>query len=538
MSLLKLTIEFAERALLDEDELIPILIPLGSYKEAISPLEYVKKRMSKDTEFVDDIFSLKHCLFIFDALNEMPTNKHREMVDFVIGLKRYIVSCRLLDYKREFAKQSDVARVEILALDLPKIREAITHRAAIGNIGDLWTAMGGSEELFTFWANLNNDGRGDLFWKAPSTIKQSDLSAIKEDSNAREFEAWIRMHRNGLVPLCRNPLLLRMVYDLYLKNGANLPQNRGKLFEQFANECLDSELRKIAIGTEMTIAGQAELKENTLSMLTCLSEFIIANKQGTGILYQEGNRALRKNFSSSSIAAVEKFARDAGILIVADDEYRFAHQLHQEYFASRSLREAFKKNNPKVREFFDPIKWWEPGGWEESAVILAGILDSDELKTFFIWLADAQPKLVIRCIENSGISGLTTETVDTLTKNTLLNVWLARLQRQDEGIRSRIYLGQSLDKLGDPRRGVGVIKNAKNEQPEIEWLSSNMKSLLVSKYPITVGQYAAFVSDDDGYINDDNWAISIESMNWHNSRKAKPVLPVTAQPMVGRFALG
>lgn len=527
VSLLKLTIEFSERALYDEDEivLIPILIPLGSYKEKITPLEFVKKCMAIETDFVDDIFLPEHCLFIFDALNEVATNRRNDIVQFILGLNRYIVSCRLLDYKREFAKQSDVARVEILDLDLPKIKEAIAYRKATGFHGNLWTAIGGNDALLTFWDNLYNDGRIELFWKAPSTIKQGDFLAIKEDSNIHEFEAWVEMHNKGLMPLCRNPMLLRMIYNLYLQKGANLPENRGKLFEQFVNECLESELRKVAAKEEKTNKEQVELKENTLAMLTCLAESIIINKQGTGILYQEGRSALRKYFSDTIIFEMEKFARDAGILITDDDEYRFMHQLHQEYFASRSLRDAFRKNNSTAGEFFNATEWWEPVGWEESAIILAGILDDEELKSFFIWLADVQPKLVIRCIEKAGIVGLTTETLDASTKGTLLSSWLARLERKNEGIKSCIYLGQALDKLGDPRRGVSTIRVCKNEQPEIEWIRSCSKLLLVSKYPITVSQYAAFVDADDGYINDDNWTMLIESKDWHNSRKEKPLLP-------------
>lgn len=75
VSLLKMTIEFAQRALSDEEALIPILIPLGSYKESIEPEEYVKKRMSIDTEYVDEIFVPEKCIFVFDALNEVASGK-------------------------------------------------------------------------------------------------------------------------------------------------------------------------------------------------------------------------------------------------------------------------------------------------------------------------------------------------------------------------------------------------------------------------------------------------------------------------------
>lgn|GEM_PF-3176230 len=524
VSLLKLTIEFVTRALADEDELIPILIPLASYKEKITPLEYVKSRMAKDTDFVDELFNSQKCLFIFDALNEVASDRRCDVINYILGLNRYIVSCRLLDYKKEFAMQSDIARVEILDLDLLKIKDAIAHRKLTNNQGDLWFAMGGNDALITFWESLRKDGHEDWFWKSPSTTRYADFITMKDDSQTHEFDAWIAMHNKGLMPLCRNPMLLRMVYDLYLQSGAYLPENRGKLFEKFANECLDSELRKIESKGEMTAEQQRVLKRDTFLALTALAKVIITNKQGTGIRYEEGKAELLKCFNENEIAEIEKFARDSSILLADEDEYRFIHQLHQEYFASISLHDAFK-NNDSATKFFNPTKWWEAEGWEESAVILAGILEREELNSYFIWLADVQSKLVIRCIENAGILGLTTKTLDVCTKSTLLEKWVSRLQSADESIRSRIYLAQSLDKLDDPRNGVGITIIGKNEQPNMEWVKSSIESLLVSKYPVTVKQYAAFVDAEDGYVNEANWNQSIESIDWFNSRKLKPILP-------------
>lgn len=51
--------------------------------------------MAMETNFVDDILLPRHCLFIFDVLNEVATNSRNDIVQFIIGLNRYIVSCRL-----------------------------------------------------------------------------------------------------------------------------------------------------------------------------------------------------------------------------------------------------------------------------------------------------------------------------------------------------------------------------------------------------------------------------------------------------------
>jgi hypothetical protein len=244
-----------------------------------------------------------------------------------------------------------------------------------------------------------------------------------------------------------------MVYNLYLKSNRNLPQNRGKLFEQFTDECLNSEIKKIKIKGEKSELQLSELKDNTLEFLTCLANTIISNKQGTGIGYNEGHCELAKYFSDNEISEIEGFAHDTGILLSDKAEYRFIHQLYQEYFASRSLRIAFEnQENPCC--FFNHDEWWETTGWEESAVILAGGLSVEKCKQFLLWLADAQPKLVIRCIENAGISDLSVDSLDCLTKTSLLKKWLTRITGGADSIKSRIFIGQSIDKLGDPRSGV------------------------------------------------------------------------------------
>ena len=524
VSLLKLTIDYADRALADEEALIPILIPLGSYKENITPNEYVKKRMSIDTEYADELFDLKSCIFIFDALNEVASTKREEVVKYIRGLARFIVSCRLLDYRKEFSKEKDIARIEILDLDLPQISDAINLWTASTSQNALWSAIGGCEYLTTFWNDLCQEGREALFWKAPSAMKKSDYESLRENSNIYAFEAWVEMHKRGLLPLCRNPMLLRMVYNLYLKSNRNLPQNRGKLFEQFTDECLNSEIKKIKIKGEKSELQLSELKDNTLEFLTCLANTIISNKQGTGIGYNEGHCELAKYFSDNEISEIEGFAHDTGILLSDKAEYRFIHQLYQEYFASRSLRIAFEnQENPCC--FFNHDEWWETTGWEESAVILAGGLSVEKCKQFLLWLADAQPKLVIRCIENAGISDLSVDSLDCLTKTSLLKKWLTRITGGADSIKSRIFIGQSIDKLGDPRSGVGVVNICKKEIPQIEWIEVKDANILVSKYPITVCQYASFLHDPDGYRNDENWNGTYETIEWHRARRAMPILP-------------
>ena len=266
--------------------------------------------MAIDSEYVDELFSEQACLFIFDALNEIATAKHDVAVNYIKGLARFIVSCRSLDYKQEFSSEKDVARIEILDLDLKSIKNAIEHRTTTGLRGDLWTAIGGNDYLLMFWNNLIKEGQETLFWKAPSTLRTVDLEMLKEESNTCDYEAWLEMHKHGLLPLCRNPMLLKMVYDLYLNSNKNLPSNRGKLFEEFVADCIKGEISNLEKKGEKTASRLNELKNNTLAMLTYLSDGIIADQQGTGIEYRHGRLLLKQYFADDVVSDMEKFAHD------------------------------------------------------------------------------------------------------------------------------------------------------------------------------------------------------------------------------------
>lgn len=79
----------------------------------------------------------------------------------------------------------------------------------------------------------------------------------------------------------------------------------------------------------------------------------------------------------------------------------------------------------------------------------------------------------------------------------------------------RVKAGLELNKVGDPRRGVGIRQDGK---PDIDWIKipagdftyqSNLQRTLptfyISRHPITFGQFQAFVDAPDGYRNDAWW---------------------------------
>lgn len=197
-------------------------------------------------------------------------------------------------------------------------------------------------------------------------------------------------------------------------------------------------------------------------------------------------------------------------LLEGDGELRFRHQLFQEYFAAMALRERL--GSLHAAELWPAKRWWERSGWEEAAVLLAG-LHAQDCTPVIRWLAQAQPEVAAQCIEESGAEpadrkGLLRE---------LQAAWLPRLtdvaiEPQPEG---RAAMGRALGRLGlDNRKGVGVDRNG---VPDIDWVEipggefvyqkgkrRTVETFCMARYPVTNGQYQAFLDAEDGY-RDDRW---------------------------------
>ena len=132
-------------------------------------------------------------------------------------------------------------------------------------------------------------------------------------------------------------------------------------------------------------------------------------------------------------------------LITLGDEVRFAHQLLQEYFAARAMRDAHlcakKGRSPhsRRRTFGSPSRWWEPTNWEEATILLAGLF-SDDCSEVVRWAAAANPEVAARCIVESGAH--TPEE----TKLEMRALWLPRLTdvENEPDPHSRAAVGRAL----------------------------------------------------------------------------------------------
>jgi hypothetical protein len=127
----------------------------------------------------------------------------------------------------------------------------------------------------------------------------------------------------------------------------------------------------------------------------------------------------------------QRYQAASANLLSLGDEVRFTHQLLQEYFVARAMRERIfpverfsksfsardlenrattslraadigaERRGLERRRFGGPKNWWQPTNWEEATILLAGLY-SDDCTPVLLWLAEAQPELAARCIVESG----------------------------------------------------------------------------------------------------------------------------------------
>ena len=101
--------------------------------------------------------------------------------------------------------------------------------------------------------------------------------------------------------------------------------------------------------------------------------------------------------------------------------------------------------------------------------------------------------------------------------------------------KSRAKAGETLGRLGDPRPGVGIRRNASRQIEEMfEWLSvpsrgsiekspstGTLPEFYISRYPVTVAQYAAFLAEE-GYATEEWWQTDASKAWLRNQRSRGP----------------
>ncbi len=490
VALLKIAIEYANKAIDDENSLIPVLLPLGAYKGDETINDFALGFLGELGKCYSPKNFNKRVLKIFDALNETIGDKLDSVISYIKKQGRFIVSCRILDYEEWFSGVKGISTIEILPLDPVRICDAVTD--------ELWRQLDGNEHIISAWEKIIrelSDGE-DVFWYYKRDIASSEEAEIsreyqrkleKIELSPNESRAYVHMLKNGVMPLCRNPLMLSIACGLY--SNSRLPDTRGKLIKEFVRKSIEDELQK---------RKTTDIRVTLLIADVLKTSARIIQEKGLGTDTLDINDLIKLCASQEScdVFLAIDIARSAGVLAINVTEkhsVKFYHQLFQEYYASVALQDIVRETNVLDEVFlFNKDKWWESNGWEETVVLFAETASESNFDDFLLWLARFQPLLTVRCIGSNRNFAPKPKTIEKLR-----SMWLARVSKEVKLSDKKLSIaktGDALSRIGDKRKGVGKHQTL----PDIDWREINALPICVSRHLITVDQFNAFI-EDGGY---------------------------------------
>lgn len=509
-TLQQLTIDLARDAQQAPAALLPVFVPLRSYDGQQPFADFVRSQLGPLQSQYDRLLAAGRLTLLCDALNEMPRHANgRSLIDAVRDYLRdrrnWVVSCRVRDYQEELRDLPDVGKVRLRPLDLPRIKDVIDRRFSTEpeQATALWQALRGSDALLDAWREFEGAGETETFWSGVSSGERFRMIYTARD-------AWRNMlaDPSKMMPLCRNPFILFMVCGTFEQMG-ELPTNRGALFASF----VDNLLRREEEAAHAT--GRAWI--DTAIIHQALAHLAYAMQQsetGTEITREAAVRILDDLPAVNDPDLLLRLATSASLLTVGE-RVRYGHQLLQEYFASGMLAAAMEAGQPAI-EFWPPEAWWQPQGWEETAIILAGAYRDPAQAVEWVeqvvrWITPAQPEIAYQALTECGVD-LDPTTLETLRQTIIENVDAKKIV-SDPIERAAAYRVLGIMDADD-RPGIGLRADG---LPDIDWVEipagefiyqvgqrRKLPTFYISRYPITYKQFQAFLDAPDGF-NKKRW---------------------------------
>jgi formylglycine-generating enzyme required for sulfatase activity len=528
-TLWRLTYDYAEVALEDPQAPLPVFVRLGEYTSDEPFREFLRRHLGPLAPYLESYRASRRLILLLDGLNEMPHTDYAERVASIQAeLDRYadevvVVTCRPLDY---VVKLKRLQKIEVTPLDEARIRTFLHNYLGEAAGERLFWRMAGGEEIEELWEVWEAAGGAwDAFWTAEEMPRN-----VYDHTTLVQDRAW-RTLRDSFPPLLamgRNPYLLRMTVQVYMGADERIPTNRARVFRAFVDVLLARE--KDRHPEQWIATGQQE------KALAGLAYAMQAERgQGTTVETSWAEACLQRTASNGDPARILYLATSATLLDGDETTVRFYHQLLQEYFAAWEMRRR-AENGEAFTQYWPPDRWWEPSGWEETAILMLGM--TSKAGALIRRLAEVNPVVAARCLTEGDPN------VDEAARDFVIAKLIPAMR--DEGVppETRAQAGRALAKLGDPRPGVGVREDG---VPDIEWCEVpagpflmgsseddteayndekpqhelSLPTYYVSRYPVTVAQFRAFVEDsgrevDERSLNDpDNHPVRY--VNWHDA---------------------
>jgi len=529
-TLWRLAYDYANAARADAQAPLPLLVPLGGYTDDGPFDAYLARHLGPLAPYLETYRASARLILLLDGLNEMPQAGYTERMGRIQDvLDRYpdeaaVVTCRALDY---VVRLERLQKVEVSPLDEARIRDFL-HNYLGQTAGErLFWAMAGDEvrDLWDTWQRAG--GTWEPFWTAEEMPRNL---AWKIWRGKRRLWKRLRKELPSLLALGRNPYLLLMTAQVYAGAGGELPANRARLFAAFVDTLLEREEKRHPQGwieaerqkeglAALAYAMQAEHGRGT----TVEREWALARLCGAAPECDAERFTLSEaeGFTLSEAEGLLYLATSATLLDADDATVRFYHQLLQEYFAAREMGRRVAAGEP-LGHYWPPNRRWEPSGWEETAILMAGM--EPDASALLEGLAAVNPVVAGRCLVEGGAQA------GEEARRGVAEALVARMTGGQQPPVARAQAGDALARLGDPRPGVGVDPETSlldllwcyvppgpfvmgsTDDDEMAWDDEKpqhhnetiTEDYLISRYPITNAQFTAFV-EAGGYRERQYW---------------------------------
>ncbi len=502
----RLAYELATTAAEDEGAPLPLFVRLGGFDGiTVGAFESYLAAQFGESLTLHDYFPTR-VFVLLDGLNEMQPAGSAVVEAWLKAHPQtpVIVSCRKLDY---VGLKLSLQRIDVLPLDVRRIRLFIGNYLEDAEREQLFWALGGAQtaEAWAWYQREAENIEFDDFWFGAD---EPGYDFEPEHRHLLAVRAGLleRGDLPGMLGVVRNPFLLYITVSLFTRSGRP-PANRGQLFDQFVALLMEKRGKPAAITRPPWIAETIQRRA-----LAALAYRMQAEKLGTIIDAIKALQIVGEAVGKEADADQLLYLAASASLIERGKTVRFAHQLIQEYFAAYEMAEDMRRGVP-ADKYFPGERWWEAAGWEETAILLAGMRgDATEVVR---WLTPVQPTLAYRCATESG-SPCSASALQALYEPT-------------PGARitplARAEWGRILSERGDTRPGVGLRADG---LPDLEWCdvpageypiggdsqaygslpagTVSLAAFKIAKYPVTYRQFQSFIDAEDGYRNPQWWA--------------------------------
>jgi len=529
-TLQRLAYELAAEAIENEGAPLPLFASLGEYNgdDFSVFLETAFGGLSLRDYLPGRVFLL------LDGLNETPPERIPAVQGWIAHYPevKLIVTCRRLDY---INLRLPLQRIDVSPFDVNRIHLFIGSYVEDEDRERLFWELSGTETRASWeWLQREKGERTfGFFW-----FDDDELPGFDWNPERRHLIAVRQALREegklpGMLGVVSNPFLLFLTVNTFIQDGKP-PANRGQLFQRFVHQLLEKRGQPAAKTRPPWISEDIQRKA-----LAALAYRMRAERTGTSVEASWARQVIEEHLAGSPLPLGEGsgvranadqilYLAASASIIERGKTVRFVHELLQEYCAACQMREEIGRGVPAT-EYLPSERWWEPTGWEEVLLLLAG-MESDATK-IVEWLTPVQPTLAYRCATESratcaddALKMLFDPQISPLPvykEGAEVDEWREKLPRITP--LARAEWGRRLAERGDTRKGVGVRPDG---LPDIDWVDIpagkfqyggdpqayqsaeaqefDLPTYYIARYAITYAQFQVFIDADDG-IRDDRW---------------------------------